>query len=1102
MKHFYIILFFCCFGLTYAQNEAENWYFGSFAGVNFQTGSPEVLLQSGIFTNEGSATISDADGNLLFYSNGNKVYNKNHEVMPNGQDLFGHWSSTQSALIVPKPNSNNIYYIFTVDEPNSFNADFYPEPNPDPLHIIFWDELSDSDDGLNNGLNYSIVDMTMDSGNGDIISKNNHLITYNPDNIEEIKYKNSEKLTGVYNAEADYFWVTTHFIDEFYSFKVDENGVDINPVISASPEIPLSGYTFNGIGYMKFSPDGTKLGMANYSNGTTQEQSNGNGYLFDFDINTGIVSNDVLFEIEGYPYGLEFSPNSKMLYFSVKGIETFTAQIIQFDTETLAAHVLTNFTNDEGALQLGIDGKIYGVKEAQQWLFVINNPNEAGDAMDIVNAGAYYGDGTPGGITNKGRYGLPNFIQSYFDQAIASEYHCLGSQTEFRLSNVGNVQEVTWDFGDPASGAANTSTELLPTHIFSNAGAFEVKATVTTESGSIIEVLSTIDIYTVPIAHTLGNIYACENEPETGLSSSFDTSTIESEVISGQLNTIVFYFDSSGNQLSTPLPNPLSNSEIGIETITIRVANVNNTNCFSETNFDLIVTDKPIANSIEDLVECDDDVDGFAVFDSSNLESLVLGNQTGMEVFFYDGNNNPLPSPLPSTLSNSIPNLELLTAHVINPNGDCYSEIEFNLVVNPIPELNDEYEIVGCDEDNDGISEYFDTSTIEEVILGNQNQMNIVYYDSNDDEITLPLPNPYTNSVPYEEFWRARVINSLTGCYKDTQIRFVTATQPQINQPMDLFSCDEGDGYSSFDLSFLEGDIIGSQSGLEISYFDDNGNPLPIPLPSNFTNATPYNQTINVRVENSSNATCYVETSFELFVIELPIIELEENYQICDAEPSLYLSTNPNFYSWEWTFEDGSIISNSFDANLINEGDYTLLLSKLENGVICQNSFTFNLVRSEAPVIDTVNYTELSQNNTIEVIAQGDGDYEYSIDGINYQDSNFFNNIEGGLYTVYVRDKNGCGEDFIEVVILDIPKFFTPNNDGYNDTWLIKGIWQYPSAIGYIYDRYGKVLETINLNGFEWDGTYNGKQMPSSDYWFTIDLKDGRQIKGHFTLKR
>ena len=215
----------------------------------------------------------------------------------------------------------------------------------------------------------------------------------------------------------------------------------------------------------------------------------------------------------------------------------------------------------------------------------------------------------------------------------------------------------------------------------------------------------------------------------------------------------------------------------------------------------------------------------------------------------------------------------------------------------------------------------------------------------------------------------------------------------------------------------------------------------------------------------------------------------------------MYVSVESHFNSYKWEYQDGTVVSTSYEANLVNAGNYKFTVGENKNDVYCENSFDFKLIRSELPSIINVEYKELSDANFIKVNATGDGDFEYSIDGINFKSNPVFNNVLGGMYTVLVRDKLGCGEDSQRVTIIDYPKYFTPNSDGVNDTWQIKGIADYPNAVIYIYDRYGKLLKQFNANSIGWDGTFAGKIMTPNDYWFTVQLNSGSEFKGHFSLK-
>ncbi|WP_370003284.1 T9SS type B sorting domain-containing protein, partial [Winogradskyella sp.] len=172
----------------------------------------------------------------------------------------------------------------------------------------------------------------------------------------------------------------------------------------------------------------------------------------------------------------------------------------------------------------------------------------------------------------------------------------------------------------------------------------------------------------------------------------------------------------------------------------------------------------------------------------------------------------------------------------------------------------------------------------------------------------------------------------------------------------------------------------------------------------------------------------------------------------------------------------------------------------------CFKDRTITVLPSNIATVTDVEIVDASQNNTITVIVSGEGDYEYALDDVSgpYQDSNMFENVQPGLYTVYVRDRNNCGITEELVSVIGFPKFFTPNDDDKNDFWQVKGInnfFQANSTI-FIFDRYGKLLKELDPLGPGWDGTYNGAKMPTSDYWFKVKLQDGRTFTSHFTLKR
>ena len=171
----------------------------------------------------------------------------------------------------------------------------------------------------------------------------------------------------------------------------------------------------------------------------------------------------------------------------------------------------------------------------------------------------------------------------------------------------------------------------------------------------------------------------------------------------------------------------------------------------------------------------------------------------------------------------------------------------------------------------------------------------------------------------------------------------------------------------------------------------------------------------------------------------------------------------------------------------------------------CENSVSVEVFPSNIATITDIKIRDFSgKSNSIEIIVEGEGDYEYALDTYSsYQDSNVFTGLLNKYYTVYVRDKRGCGVVSKEILILDYPRYFTPNSDSHNDYWQIIGMNEFPEAKIYIFDRFGKLLKQISPISKGWDGTnQKGKPLPSNDYWFTIDIENRPQYRGHFTLKR
>ncbi|HEU4497095.1 MAG TPA: PKD domain-containing protein, partial [Flavobacterium sp.] len=669
---------------SFSQGEASNWFFGNKAGIKFNPDNSITVLSVspnpiGINTNEGCSAISDPAGNLILYTDGRTVWDRNHIIMPNGNyeagtGLHGDPSSTQSGVIIPNPNNPNIYYIFTVDEPHHTNASVYPNQftgnYPDAFGTVPQD-----DDGFNNGLNYSVVDLSANGINGsvgDVVSRNNHLVTYDPNPAgEEIKYKCSEKITAVRAQLGLGYWVITQFTNKFYVFKIDEDGVNAVPVVTPiAPLVPTSGYRRNAIGQLKASPNGKKIAIAHNQTGTITGGTAFNGavYLYDFDNATGAVSNPVLLLENANPYGIEFSAETKKLYVSTN------SGIFQFNLESASIPDSKVFisNSDSASLQLGPDKKIYKANVFfNTALDVINSPELDGLACNYESGAVDLGVGTS-------RFGLPHFITSIFNSNIRAKNLCLGDNTEFEASANGIIASASWNFGD----GSTPSSSVSPTHVYASAGNYTVSVTLVVE-GITVSNSKTITIAQLPDAFP-ATITQCSATAATA-SIPFNLSQATETLTGGNPNVIASFFKLQSDAASGINQLPLNYSNISNpEQLVAKVTNPV-TGCYALTTLDLIVN--PFNGSETILRKCDDAVeDGKTGFLLTDASIPVL--PATATVAYYATSNDALleQNSLNPSFTNTIANEQTLYARA-EENGSCLGIYPIKLIVDALPQI-------------------------------------------------------------------------------------------------------------------------------------------------------------------------------------------------------------------------------------------------------------------------------------------------------------------------------------------------------------------------------------------------------------------------------
>ena len=298
----------------------------------------------------------------------------------------------------------------------------------------------------------------------------------------------------------------------------------------------------------------------------------------------------------------------------------------------------------------------------------------------------------------------------------------------------------------------------------------------------------------------------------------------------------------------------------------------------------------------------------------------------------------------------------------------------------------------------------------------------------------------------------------------------------------------------------MNNEILGNldSSIFAVSYYLNEQDALK--RDNNINDYTPIigTQTIWVRLENKINFQCFDIFNFDIVTPEFFSIDIETEQFLCN-DSDLTIRAPNDFINYEW-----STGSNAQEITVSNVGTYTLTVIKDFIDFTCESTIEINVDILPLPIIESIKVTDWSiRNNSIEVIMQRSGEYEYSLDNINFQRSNKFTNLPLEDYQVYVRDLI-CGENVQskKLYLLYYDKFFTPNGDGFNDFWQIFNSKQETNIRITLYNRYGKLIAVLDPEGIGWDGTYNGVNVPSSDYWFRVERSNGQVHTGHFTLKR
>lgn len=397
-------------------------------------------------------------------------------------------------------------------------------------------------------------------------------------------------------------------------------------------------------------------------------------------------------------------------------------------------------------------------------------------------------------------------------------------------------------------------------------------------------------------------------------------------------------------------------------------------------------------------------------------------------------------------------------------------------------------------EDNNG-NAVFNLTLAENMIIQNSENFDFGYFSSltnaENNQNSISNPQNYSSNNPNQIIY-VRVENQF-GCYSVAELS-LSISNNSVQNPSDLEECDVNfNGTATFDLTENQSEILAqSPTGAGFSYFESyNDAVLGI---NTISTAIPYssenNTTIYVKISEGAN--CYGIVWFTLIVRSFDVDLGNEEAFLCEGEP-VTLSAPSGFSNYSWN--NGQTTQN---IEISQSGNYTVTFT---NQFGCNASKTFVVSSSSSPIITSVSINDInSAGNSVLINVQESGNYEYSLNGIHFQPSNLFTNVASGAYLVFVR--NECGVTTQPIFVLDYPKFFTPNGDGFNDYWEIPMLFsQYPTAVIEIFDRYGKLIYVFSEQSNGWDGTFRGEKLPATDYWFAVRLPE-RVVRGHFSLLR
>ncbi len=623
------------------------------------------------------------------------------------------------------------------------------------------------------------------------------------------------------------------------------------------------------------------------------------------------------------------------------------------------------------------------------------------------------------------------------------------------------------------------------------------------------------------VANTIPDFEICDDDSNDGLAN-FVLSSNDAAVLGGQDPAAfeVTYYNSQieANMRQNSILKTGFQNSVNPQTFFARIDSRFNTDCFATTSFNLVVNEKPILGLPIDLENCDDPSgDGVEVFLlTDNDTNLLNGSPAADYRITYHLNQtdaNTATAAVAPSFTSSSPAVTIF-ARVENINTGCFSIASFQLIIKPVPLISAVPILQVCDVNNDGTT-VFRLNDRTAAISTGQSGVSVSYFNTQANALagTSSLdPEAYTGNSPNETIFY-RIQFDATGCFTTGSFDLEIVPPPVTQMPVDVALCDDGSGNISYDLNNSSAQIQNGQTDTRVSYYDSqiaaNAGTNPIATLITYT----ADRIVFARLENTVTS-CFDMTVLNLLFGEIPLPQLQDEVVLC-RDPQGMLVDGPAVldtglsnvdFDFEWRF-DGQLLPTETDSVLITEqqGLYEVIVTNAATG--CTNSDSTRVRLAGPPDTFTIDITSepFQENQRVEITANGPDNYWFQLDDGLYQDNPVFDNVTPGIHTITIAERNGCGAVTSQIFVYGYPKFFTPNNDGFNDTWNVAADDSLPNLRIFIFDRYGKLLKQLNPTGAGWDGIFNGELLPSTDYWFRLEYElDGssREVTGHFSLKR